>query len=284
MIAVAGGDFLMGSDSDYPEEAPKRRQSVAPFLIDRCAVTNAEFGAFVSATGYKTTAETPLDPGSGPAMPAEYYAPGSLVFAMTDGPIDLRDFRNWWRFVPGADWKHPEGPESTLIGREDHPVVHVSLFDARAYADWAEKSIPSEVEWEFAAKGGSDTRFPWGDDLSPNGETRANTWRGKFPFENERTNSAPFTVPTTAFEPNGYGLFNVIGNVWEWTTDKYGPGGVPAPCCLPQGEPEEGVHYVAKGGSFLCSPSYCRRYRPSARSPQEARSSSSNLGFRCVRR
>ena len=274
----------MGSDSHYPEERPAHPHSVDPFEIGVTAVTNREFAAFVNETGYRTTAETPLPPDPGVQMPPGYFDAGSLVFRMTSAPVDLRDFRNWWAFVAGACWVAPEGPGSSIEGREEHPVVHVSLFDALAYADWAGLSLPTEAEWEFAARGGHGTEYPWGDELTPGGAVFSNTWHGEFPWRNDRTEKPPFSVPVRTFDANGYGLFNMIGNVWEWTGDKFSAShGAPSPCCLPNG-PFEGESYVVKGGSFLCAPSYCRRYRASARSPQEARSSTSHLGFRCVRR
>lgn len=284
LASVPGGRFLMGSDHHYPEERPVHPQSVNAFEMCLTAVTNREFSEFVDATGYKTTAEAPLADDPGSDMPPEYFDAGSLVFRMSPAPVDLRDFRNWWTFVAGANWYAPEGPGSSIENRLDHPVVHVSLFDALAYAEWAKFELPDEAQWEFAAKAGRDMQYPWGDDLSPNGEIVANTWQGEFPWRNHRTMLPPFTMPVRSFDPNEYGLFNMIGNVWEWTSDKYSAShGAPSPCCLPKG-PVEGENYVVKGGSFLCAPSYCRRYRASARSPQEARSSTSHLGFRCVRR
>jgi len=274
----------MGSDHHYPEERPAHPQSVDRFGMCATTVTNREFAEFVSATGYKTTAEIPLEADTGSPMPPEYFDAGSLVFRMTSSPVDLRDFRNWWTFVSGACWNSPEGPGSSIEGRQDHPVVHVSLLDALAFADWAELSLPSEAEWEFAARGGAKSEYPWGEELAPNGTAHANTWQGEFPWSNDRTDGPPFSMPARSFEANGYGLFNMIGNVWEWTTDKFTTShGQPSPCCFPNG-PTDGESFVVKGGSFLCAPSYCRRYRTSARSPQEARSSTSHLGFRCVLR
>lgn len=285
MIALTGGDFEMGSDAHYPEERPKHAAHVDPFSIDSCAITNAEFARFVEVTGYDTTAEIPLDPISAPGMPDEYFAAGSLVFQMTDGPVDLRDFRQWWAFVPGATWRHPEGPGSTIKGRETHPVVQVSLHDALAYAEWAKKSLPTEKEWEFAARDGAVSVYPWGDRLDEAGIARANTWQGTFPFHNLARDEAPFTVPTNTFQPSRYGLFNMIGNVWEWTVDEFRAAHAPAKsCCTPVSRAVDGKSYVVKGGSFLCAPSYCQRYRATARSPQEARSSTNHLGFRCVSR
>jgi sulfatase modifying factor 1 len=284
LASVPGGEFAMGSDHHYPEERPRRPVIVAPFEICATAITNREFEAFVDATGYQTTAEIPLQADEISEMPPEYFDVGSLVFRMSNKQVDLRDFRNWWRFVGGACWHAPEGPGSSISDRQDHPVVHVSIFDAQAFTEWAGLALPSEAEWEFAANAGVDTTYPWGDELTQDGITLANTWRGQFPWKNDRTNTPPFSMPVRSFQANKYGLYNMIGNVWEWTRDKYSdPHERPSPCCLPSG-PKDGENFVVKGGSFLCAPSYCRRYRASARSPQEARSSASHLGFRCVRR
>jgi formylglycine-generating enzyme required for sulfatase activity len=253
--------------------------------MDRTAVTNAQFAEFVEATDYRTTAEIPLDPATAPSMPAAYFEAGSLVFHMTDGPVDLRDFCRWWKFIPGACWRHPEGPKSTIEDRLDHPVVQVSLPDALAYAEWAGRSLPSERQWEFAARSTSDEEYSWGAALNEGDEIHANTWIGSFPFQNDRTETAPFTQSVSAYDPNAHGLYNMIGNVWEWTIDAFQNAHDPGVnCCTPSRTIEQGKNYVTKGGSFLCAPSYCRRYRASARSPQEAHSSTNNLGFRCVGR
>jgi len=282
LVPLAGGRFSMGSDAHYPEEAPRHEAEVAPFSISPFAVTNAEFAEFVLATGYRTTAEIPLDPASAPGMPSDYFEAGSLVFKMTDEPVDLRDFRQWWQFVPGANWRHPEGPGSTLDGRMDHPVVQVSLFDALAYCNWAGLRLPTEKQWEFAANGGAKTDFPWGASLTDGRTLHANTWHGRFPFENTRRTGAPFSDPVDSFKPNGFGLFNMIGNVWEWTASRYTSRHDGTTCCTPAGRPSDGMTHVVKGGSFLCAPSYCKRYRAAARSPQEVRSSTNHLGFRCI--
>lgn len=285
LVELPGGDFLMGSDRHYLEERPQHPTRVKPFQMDRTAVTNAQFAEFVEATDYRTTAEIPLDPATAPSMPAAYFEAGSLVFHMTDGPVDLRDFRQWWKFIPGACWRHPEGPKSTIEDRLDHPVVQVSLPDALAYAEWAGRSLPSERQWEFAARSTSDEEYSWGAALNEGDEIHANTWIGSFPFQNDRTETAPFTQSVSAYDPNAYGLYNMIGNVWEWTIDAFQNAHDPGVnCCTPSRTIEPGKNYVTKGGSFLCAPSYCRRYRASARSPQEAHSSTNNLGFRCVGR
>ena len=285
LVELPGGDFLMGSDRHYLEERPQHPTRVKPFQMDRTAVTNAQFAEFVEATDYRTIAEIPLDPATAPSMPAAYFEAGSLVFHMTDGPIDLRDFCRWWKFIPGACWRHPEGPKSTIEDRLDHPVVQVSLPDALAYAEWAGRSLPSERQWEFAARSTSDEEYSWGAALNEGDEIHANTWIGSFPFQNDRTETAPFTQSVSAYDPNAHGLYNMIGNVWEWTIDAFQNAHDPGVnCCTPSRTIEQGKNYVTKGGSFLCAPSYCRRYRASARSPQEAHSSTNNLGFRCVGR
>ena len=285
LVELPGGDFLMGSDRHYLEERPQHPTRVKPFQMDRTAVTNAQFAEFVEATDYRTTAEIPLDPATAPSMPAAYFEAGSLVFHMTDGPVDLRDFCRWWKFIPGACWRHPEGPKSTIEDRLDHPVVQVSLPDALAYAEWAGRSLPSERQWEFAARSTSDEEYSWGAALNEGDEIHTNTWIGSFPFHNDRTETAPFTQSVSAYDPNAHGLYNMIGNVWEWTIDAFQNAHDPGVnCCTPSRTIEQGKNYVTKGGSFLCAPSYCRRYRASARSPQEAHSSTNNLGFRCVGR
>lgn len=284
MARLKGASFQMGSDDFYPEERPARCATVAPFRISPTTVTNQEFGDFAADAGYVTTAEIPLEPDENSGLPDDYYAAGSLVFRRTPGPVNLRDFRNWWQFVPGANWKQPEGPGSSIQNRLDHPVVHVSLPDALAYAEWAGLALPTEIEWEYAARDGAETDFPWGNDLSPNGELRANTWHGKFPYQNDNFSSGPLTMPSRSNPVSRYGLYNMIGNVWEWTTDLFATStGGNANCCSGK-EKNTSKRYVVKGGSYLCAPNYCQRYRPAARSPQEATSSASHLGFRCVLR
>jgi len=295
----------MGSDRHYPEEAPARRTQVGQFDIDETAVTNRAFAQFVAATGYVTVAERPPDPAHYPGAPAHLLVPGSLVFRMTAGPVDLRDVRNWWAWTPGASWRHPEGPDSTLRGRKDHPVVHVAFEDAAAFAEWAGKDLPTEAEWEFAARGGLDAaEFAWGDELMPKGRHMANTWQGEFPWQNLATDGFPGTCPVKSFRPNGYGLFEMCGNVWEWTSDEFA---IRTPtddvtletrnsCCADNGASHfddlNGLEHLAtripqkvvKGGSFLCTTSYCRRYRPAARHAQMVDSGMSHIGFRCVRK
>jgi formylglycine-generating enzyme required for sulfatase activity len=301
MDPVPGGTFDMGSNDHYPEERPVHRVSVDAFLIDRYPVTNAMFRQFVEATGHVTTAETTPDAKDYPGAKNELLKPGSLVFSRPSGPVDLRDFHNWWRWVLGADWRHPRGPNSTIKGRENHPVVHVSFTDVEAYAKWAGKEIPTEAEWEFAARGGRDgTVYAWGDEFTPDGRHMANTWQGDFPWQNLKSDGFEGTSPVGSFPPNGYGLYDMIGNVWEWTADWYSdrhPDKPVASCCAPRnprGGPEVESYdncnpririprKVLKGGSHLCAPNYCRRYRPAARFPEPIDTSTCHVGFRCVR-
>jgi formylglycine-generating enzyme required for sulfatase activity len=264
----------------------------------------------VEATGYVTTAEkkpewetmkVQVPPGT-PKPPDSVLVAGAMVFVGTDRPVQLGDWSQWWRYVPGADWKHPQGPGSSIEGKDDHPVVQVSYEDAQAYAKWAGKQLPTEAEWEFAARGGLDgAAYAWGDELTPGGRHRANTWQGSFPHRNLCLDGFARTSPVTAFPPNDYGLYDMIGNVWEWTADWYAPrhqADALKACCIPEnprGGREEGSYdpattstriprKVIKGGSHLCAPNYCRRYRPAARHAKEVDTSTSHVGFRCVRR
>ena len=300
MAEIPGGEFRMGSDAHYPEEAPAHRVRVDAFAIDRHQVTNRRFAAFVEATGYVTVAERPLDPADFPGAPAENLQPGSLVFRMTPGPVDLRHLSQWWTWTPGASWRHPEGPGSSVRDRGDHPVVHVAYEDADAYATWAGKALPTEAEWEFAARGGLDgAAFVWGDKPEPPGERLANYWHGDFPWHADPGYGS--TAPVGSYPANGYGLFDMAGNVWEWTLDWYAsrhPDDAGKPCCVPanpRGGREEGSfdaaqpqfripRRVIKGGSFLCADSYCMRYRPAARRPQMVDTGMSHVGIRCVLR
>ena len=295
-IPLPGGEFTMGSTNFYPDEGPLQVVRVDPFEIDPHPVTNAEFGEFIEATGYLTVAEQPLDPHLYPGVDEGDLIPGGLVFTPPKGPVDLGDWRQWWTWVPGARWCEPAGPGSTLDGRQHHPVVQVSFADARAYADWVGKDLPTEAEWEYAARGGLDqATYAWGDDLRPAGILMANTWQGPFPFDNRGANGWVGTSPVGAFPANGYGVYDMIGNVWEWTTDYYHEQhGVTGSCCQgnnrrtdPTGSPEAGSSIprkVLKGGSHLCAPEYCLRYRPAARSPQAIDTATSHIGFRCIRR
>jgi len=302
MVWIPGGTFKMGSDHHYAEEAPAQRVTVDGFWIDRTPVTNRQFTRFVIATGHKTNAEIPPDPKHYPgALPHMLYA-GSLVFERPHSTYDLRDWSQWWTFMKGAYWRHPYGPMSSINVLNDHPVVHVSYADALAYARWAGKELPTEAEWEFAARGGLDgAEFAWGDELMPGGVHMANIWQGEFPLHNLHEDGYERTSPVAAFPPNGYGLHDMIGNVWEWTADWYSPkheADAPKACCIPEnprGGQEEASYdprqpnikiprKVIKGGSHLCAPNYCRRYRPAARHAEAIDTSTSHLGFRCVKR
>jgi sulfatase modifying factor 1 len=302
MVRIPGGTFRMGSDHHYPEEAPAHRVTVAPFWMDRTPVTNRQFRKFAEETGHVTFAEIPPHPQDYPgALPHMLYA-GSLVFSPPAHRVDLRNWREWWSFLKCADWRHPYGPKSNIDGLDDHPVVHVAFVDALAYAKWAGKDLPTEAEWEFAARGGLDgAEFAWGDEFTPDGKHMANTWQGEFPRQNLRSDGFERTSPVTTFPPNGYGLHDMIGNVWEWTTDWYSrkhAADAPKTCCIPEnprGGPEAGSYdsrppnikiprKVLKGGSHLCAPNYCRRYRPAARHAEPVDTSTSHVGFRCISR
>ena len=301
MVWVPGGTFLMGSDDFYPEEGPVHRVGVSGFWMDEHAVTVAEFSRFVRATGYLTVAERPPDPGQYPGAPPEVLVPGSLVFTQPTGPVDLSDPRNWWSWVPGAQWRYPEGPGSRVDRRQRHPVTQVAYEDAATFAAWAGKELPSEAQWERAARGGIEGAvYSWGDELRPRGRTMANTWQGRFPWENLEAGGYRGTAPVKRFPPNDYGLFEMTGNVWEWTSDYFTPRHQAAgpTCCTPhdprvetpehsfdRAQPDAHIpRRVVKGGSFLCSPDYCLRYRPSARQGHAIETSSNHIGFRCVAR
>ena len=299
---VPGGTFRMGSDRHYPEEAPAHRVLVDGFWMDREPVTNARFARFVEATGHVTEAETTPKAEDYPGALPEMLFAGSLVFIQPSGPVDLRNISNWWHWVPGADWRHPHGPRSSIDGLEEHPVVHVAYKDAAAFARWEEKTLPTEAEWEFAASGGLvDAEFAWGDVLVPDGRHMANVWQGTFPWENLAADGYVRTSPVGAFPENPYGLVDLIGNVWEWTTDWYVPrhtGDAAKACCIPRNprgareqesfDPAQPAiripRKVLKGGSHLCAHNYCRRYRPAARHPEPVDTSTCHIGFRCIRR
>jgi formylglycine-generating enzyme required for sulfatase activity len=298
MAWIPGGAFTMGSDHHYPEEKPAHKVRVDGFWMDRHAVTNADFRRFVKATRYVTLAERPADPAMYPGAKPELLEPSSVLFKKTAGPVDLRNHFNWWNYVPGTDWRHPRGPKSSLEGLWEHPVVHVAFEDAEAYARWAGKELPAEAEWEFAARGGLDAaEFAWGAELNPGGRQMANTWQGEFPWQNTLDDGYEWTAPVGSFPPNGYGLFDMCGNTWEWTTDWYQDhGAIKSPCCTmenPRGGSQELScgrgpgelpipRRVMKGGSYLCAPNYCRRYRPAARMPQTIDTATCHLGFRCI--
>jgi sulfatase modifying factor 1 len=302
MVRIEGGTFRMGSDRHYPEEAPSHRVSVDAFWMDRAPVTNRQFRVFVKSTGYVTLAEKTPDGKDYPGALPHMLQPGSLVFSPPPHPVDLRDYSQWWTFLFGANWKRPYGPASSIKGYDDHPVVHVAFEDARAYAAWAGKDLPTEAEWEFAARGGLDgAEYAWGDEFAPGGRLMANTWQGDFPHRNNAPGTYKRTTPVGSFAPNGYGLSDMIGNVWEWTTDWYAPkhpAEVEKACCIPENprgaareasfdacQPRIRIpRKVVKGGSHLCAPSYCRRYRPAARHAQPIDTSMSHVGFRCIAR
>jgi sulfatase modifying factor 1 len=298
MVWITGGTFVMGSDRHYPEEAPAHNVAVDGFWMDRTTVTNREFQRFVEATRYLTLAERPVDPADYPGAKPEQLAPSSIVFKKAPRGTGLSDHYNWWVYVPGADWRHPRGPASTINGLESHPVVHVAFEDAQAYAHWAGKELPTEAEWEFAARGGLEgADFVWGDEFTPGRRHMANTWQGEFPWQNLSQDGYAWTAPVGSFPANGYGLYEMAGNVWEWTTDWYQHHHkIESPCCTirnPRGSEREASfdpnqpeiripRKVMKGGSFLCAPNYCRRYRPAARMSQPIDTSTCHLGFRCI--
>lgn len=337
LVEIAGGSFSMGSADFYPDEGPPREVTVERFAIDRHPVTNRQFAAFVDETAYRTVAEQPLDPGQYPGADPAVLVPGGLVFTPTRGPVPLDRWDQWWRWQPSASWREPGGPGTSVAGREDHPVVLVAYDDAMAYAAWAGRDLPTEAEFEFAAAAGrSGSTYAWGDDLHPGDQLMANTWQGHFPHHNTGANGFVGTSPVGSFPANGFGLHDLIGNVWEWTktyyavgegraaaealdavagldaTDGLDPtdalsGPVPTPsapvsaCCAPQvsdlvladedavarsATPAGEFHprRVVKGGSHLCAPEYCLRYRPAARSAQSVDSATTHVGFRCVSR
>ncbi|MGG7466576.1 formylglycine-generating enzyme family protein [Plantibacter sp. YIM 135347] len=298
MVLIEGGSFRMGSDEFYPDERPVHERTVRSFSIDRYEVTNADFAAFVDDTGYVTVAERPIDPADIPGADPADLVPGALVFTPTARPVDLGDWRQWWRWEPGAHWRAPEGPGSSITDRMQHPVVQVSFTDATAYADWAGLRLPTEAEHEYAARGGHDGwRFAWGDEPYPDGVPQANSWIGRFPWDN-RGEHGPGTAPVGSYPPNGHGLSDMIGNVWEWTSDYYTerhvlPDDVPvdagqrsnllAPATASTESVSRTPRRVLKGGSHLCSPDYCLRFRPAARSPQADDTATTHIGFRCAR-
>jgi formylglycine-generating enzyme len=300
MVWIPGGRFLMGSDDHYPEEAPAHEATVDGFWMDRYAVTNADFRRFVEATGHVTVAERPPNAADYPDAKPEMLVPASVVFKKAPQRVDLRNHYNWWFYVPGANWRHPEGPGSSLKHRAKHPVVHLAHEDALAYARWVAKELPTEAEWEFAARGGLDSApYAWGTEFMPKGRRMANTWHGEFPWQNLAPDGWERTAPVGSYPPNAYGLYDIIGNVWEWTTDWYAPRHEPAASCCgnvnPRGSAREGSfdpgtpnvlipRKVIKGGSFLCAVNYCRRYRPAARMAQAVDTSTCHLGLRLILR
>jgi formylglycine-generating enzyme required for sulfatase activity len=297
MAYVPGAAFDMGDERFYPEERPVRRVEADGFWIDERPVTVAAFRRFVRETGYVTLAERPPTPAQYPDADPELLVPGSLVFRKTAGPVHLDDVRSWWEYAPGAYWKRPAGPGTTVNGRDHHPVVHVAYEDAEAYAIWSGKELPTEAEWERAARGGLERAvFAWGDEHFPGGKAMANTWQGEFPWQNLKLDGYEGTSPVGSFPPNGYGLFDMCGNVWEWTSDWFSlpeAHETSPPCCVPRNprvdssaeSPASGEtipRRVIKGGSHLCAPNYCLRYRPAARQGEAIDTSTSHIGFRCI--
>jgi len=303
MVFVPGGKFMMGSDKFYPEEKPVHPVTVDGFWIDKYEVTNNEFKKFIDETGYVTVAERPLKPEDYPGAKPEMLVPGALVFKKAKGAVDLNDYFNWWAWVPGASWKHPKGPKTDIRGMEKHPVVHIAYEDAEAYANWAGKELPTEAEWEYAARGGLEGMdFTWGNEDTQQTKPMANTWQGVFPYQNLLIDKYEGTSPVGSFAPNGYGLYDMAGNVWEWTSDWYvaqldETANKVKTCCTTHVNPRvvsAEMSYdpcqptikiprkVLKGGSHLCAPNYCLRYRPAARQPQMIDTGMSHLGFRCI--
>ena len=296
MVRIEGGLFTMGSDDFYPEESPSHAVTVHPFWIDTHPVTNDQFRSFVAATGHVTTAEHAPRAEDYPGALPELLVPGSAVFVPTDGPVDLRNAGQWWTYSPGADWRHPTGAGSSIDGKDDHPVVHLTYDDAQAFATWAGKALPTEAQWEYAARGGLDAQpWAWGASQHVDGTVPANVWRGEFPWRSDATPGWG-TTPVGSYTPNGYGLYVMCCQVWEWTTDWWQPGHEPKGlCCAPKVDPTGPVdarfdphapaiaQRVLKGGSYLCADSYCMRYRPSARIAESVDTSTCHVGFRCVR-
>jgi formylglycine-generating enzyme len=298
MVWIAGGTFLMGSDRHYPEEAPSHKVTVNGFWMDAHAVTNEEFARFVAETGYVTLAEKPAKAEDYPGALPELLEPSSVVFIRPTVAVDMRNAYNWWTYVKGADWRHPRGPGTKIEFLGRHPVVQLAFEDVAAYATWAGKELPTEAEWEFASRGGLEgAEYSWGDEFKPGGKMMANTWQGNFPYQNLLEDGFEWTAPVGTFPANGYGLYDMAGNVWEWTTDWYQEHGkIQKSCCTldnPRGgsreeslDPRDSQiripRRVMKGGSYLCAPNYCHRYRPGARMAQPIDTSTCHVGFRCI--
>ncbi|MBY3027086.1 formylglycine-generating enzyme family protein [Rhizobium leguminosarum] len=297
MVWIPSGEFTMGSDHHYPEEAPSRRVRIDGFWMDIFTVTNRDFERFVAETRYVTVAEKPASPEDYPGAQPGMLAPSSTMFKQPSGPVDLGNHFNWWVYVKGASWRRPRGPASTIKKLMDHPVVHVALQDVEAYARWAGKELPTEAEWEFAARGGLEgAEYVWGDELTPGGNHMANIWQGEFPYRNTLEDGFAYTAPVGSYPANGYGLYDMAGNVWQWTADWYQKHDAAESSCCTEVNPRGGSRdasidrrvnstisrKVTKGGSHLCAPNYCRRYRPAARMAQPVDTSISHLGFRCI--
>jgi len=297
MVWIPGGTFLMGSNAHYPEEAPAHKVAVAGFWMETHSVTNDEFRRFVEATGHVTLAEKPARAEDYPGADPGLLDPSSVVFRKPTVPVDMRNVYNWWTYVKGANWRQPLGPGSTIENLGQHPVVHVGFDDAEAFARWAGRELPTEAEWEFAARGGLEgAEYSWGDEYMPAGKPMANTWQGPFPYQNLLEDGYEWTAPVGSFPANGYGLYDMAGNVWEWTTDWYQEHGrITKSCCTldnPRGgdrdrsiDPRDRVRIprrVMKGGSYLCAPNFCHRYRPAARMAQPIDTSTCHVGFRCI--
>lgn len=293
MVQVPGGSFTMGATDFYPEEAPLRDVTVASFRLDRNLVTNRDFTRFVEDTGHVTVAERPLDPAAYPGIDPLRLQQGALVFAPPRRGMPALGVRDWWNYTPGAYWRSPEAAKNVAAGRLDHPVTCVAYEDALAYAKWAGKRLPTEPEWERAARGGLErATYAWGSEWMPNGKRMANTWQGSFPTIDEKPKGAHRTTRVGSFPANAFGICDLIGNVWEWTSDWYRPradNAVTSSCCSPPEDsydpeqPEVRIpRRVLKGGSFLCAPNHCVRYRPAARQPQMIDTASVHIGFRCA--
>lgn len=294
LVRLDGGTFMMGAEDQYTEEGTIREVTVSPFWIGRTEVTNAQFRDFVEATGYVTLAESGLSEEDYPDMPADLRQPGSMVFSMPVEVDGTTDVTQWWSFVPGATWRQPAGPGSSIDGLDNHPVVQVAVEDAEAYAAWREARLPTEAEWEFAARGGlAGATFAWGEVYKPDGTWMANNWQGMFPTGDLGLDGHLGTAPVGSFEANGYGLSDMIGNVWEYASDWWVPGHPEIAQVDPKGPPVElaarfshpavGARKVVKGGSWLCAPNFCARYRPSARQPQDRGLGTNHIGFRIAR-
>jgi formylglycine-generating enzyme len=297
MVWVPGGTFQMGSDRFYPEEAPVRKVKVNGFWIDTHTVTNDQFSRFVADAGHVTLAEKPANPDDYPGAKPELLEPSSVVFRKPATPVDMNNAYNWWTYVKGANWRNPRGPGTTIDGLGQHPVVHVAFEDVEAYAKWAGMALPTEAEWEFAARGGIEgADYSWGNDFAPDGKLMANTWQGRFPYQNLLEDGYEWTAPVGTFPANGYGLYDMAGNVWQWTTDWYQPHEAIVKACCTLDNPHGGdrdrsidprdvariPRRVMKGGSYLCAPNYCHRYRPAARMAQAIDTATCHVGFRCI--